>query len=38
VALARIAIGVVRSAFRSNALWLFVGYIGLLLLMAQTYS
>jgi hypothetical protein len=36
--LARIAIGAVRSAFRSHALWLFVGYLGLLLLMAQVYS
>jgi hypothetical protein len=36
--LARIAIDAVRGAFRSHALWLFVGYLGLLLLMAQVYS
>jgi hypothetical protein len=36
--LAHIAIDAVRSAFRSHALWLFFGYLGLLVLMAQVYS
>ena len=35
--LTRILTGAVRSAFRSHALWLLVGYVGLLLLMAQAY-
>jgi hypothetical protein len=38
VTLARIAIGVVRTTLRSHALWLTVGYVSLLLLMARAYS
>jgi len=30
--------GAMRSALRSHILWLFVGYLGLLVLMARAYS
>lgn len=38
VVLARIALGVVRSTLKSHALWLTVGYVSLLLLMARAYA
>lgn len=38
IILARVVATAFRSALRSHALWLLVGYVGLLLLMAQAYA